>query len=188
MFFPRLATRTTCQGVAVLPLRRLLPALAALTRRPSRLPARAQVFAAAAAAMSAPTRFAGTTGHPVGETKTNLAVGMDKGKVVTKMEQKPKPSHRKGKLNNRVKFVREVIREVVGFSPYEKRTMELLKVGKEKRALKLLKAKLGARPAAKTARCAAPRRDTPRRPSPRLRLASPSPRLASPRLAVALPP
>ena len=49
------------------------------------------------------------------------------------------------KLNKRVQFVREVIREVAGFSPYEKRTMELLKVGKEKRALKLLKVKLGAR-------------------------------------------
>lgn len=49
------------------------------------------------------------------------------------------------KLNKRVAFVREVIGEVAGFSPYEKRTMELLKVGKEKRALKLLKAKLGTR-------------------------------------------
>lgn len=35
-------------------------------------------------------------------------------------------------------------RQVAGFSPYEKRTMELLKVGKEKRALKVLKVKLGA--------------------------------------------
>lgn len=46
--------------------------------------------------MSAPTRFAGTTGHPVGETKTNLCVGMDKGKVVSKLEKKQKPSYRKG--------------------------------------------------------------------------------------------
>ena len=48
--------------------------------------------------MSQPTRFAGTTGHPVGETKTNLAVGMDHGKVVTKLERKQLPSYRKGKL------------------------------------------------------------------------------------------
>ena len=47
-------------------------------------------------AVSAPTRFAGTTGHPVGETKTGYAVGMDHGKVVTKLELKPRPSHRKG--------------------------------------------------------------------------------------------
>ena len=72
--------------------------------------------------MSAPTRFAGTTGHPRGETKTGLAVGMDHGRVVTKIELKQRPSYRKGKLNKRVTFVREVIREVAGFSPYEKRT------------------------------------------------------------------
>ena len=102
--------------------------------------------------MSAPTRFAGTTGHPVGDTKTGLAVGMDKGKVVTKIEKKQLPSQRKGKLNKRVAFVREVILEVAGFSPYEKRVLELLKVGKEKRALKLLKAKLGTHKRAKNKR------------------------------------
>jgi len=37
------------------------------------------------------------------------------------------------------KFVRDVIREVVGHAPYEKRAMELLKVSKDKRALKFLK-------------------------------------------------
>ena len=79
----------------------------------------------------------------MGETKTNLAVGMDHGKVVTKLELKQRPSYRKGKLNKRVSFVRETIREVAGFSPYEKRCLELLKVGKEKRCLKLLKTKLG---------------------------------------------
>jgi large subunit ribosomal protein L36e len=99
--------------------------------------------------MSGTARFAGTTGHPVGETKTNLAVGMDHGKVVTKIALPQKPSYRKGKLNKRVSLVREVIREVAGFSPYEKRVMELLKVGKEKRALKLLKTKLG-EPTART--------------------------------------
>ena len=102
--------------------------------------------------MSAVTRFAGTTGHPVGETKTNLAVGMDHGKQLTKIELKQRPSTRKGKQNKRVLFVREVIGEVAGFSPYEKRTMELLKVGKEKRALKLLKAKLGTHKRAKNKR------------------------------------
>ena len=102
--------------------------------------------------MSQPTRFAGTTGHPVGETKTNLAVGMDHGKVVTKLPLKQRPSYRKGKLNKRVTFVREVITEVAGFSPYEKRCLELLKVGKEKRCLKLLKAKLGTHKRAKSKR------------------------------------
>lgn len=37
------------------------------------------------------------------------------------------------------KFVRDLVREVMGFAPYEKRTIELLKVSKDKRALKFLK-------------------------------------------------
>ena len=45
-----------------------------------------------------------------------------------------------------------LLAQVAGFSPYEKRTMELLKVGKEKRALKLLKAKLGTHKRAKMKR------------------------------------
>ena len=41
---------------------------------------------------------------------------------------------------------------MAGYSPYEKRTMELLKVGKEKRALKVLKNKLGTHKRAKAKR------------------------------------
>ena len=40
-----------------------------------------------------------------------------------------------------MKFVRDIIREVAGLAPYEKRVTELLKVGKDKRALKLCKKK-----------------------------------------------
>ncbi|CAN6908762.1 unnamed protein product [Brassica oleracea] len=40
-------------------------------------------------------------------------------------------------------FIISLIRAVAGFAPYEKRTTEFLKVGKDKRALKIAKRKLG---------------------------------------------
>ena len=36
-----------------------------------------------------------------------------------------------------------MIREVCGFAPYERRAMELLKVSKDKRALKFIKKRVG---------------------------------------------
>lgn len=42
--------------------------------------------------------------------------------------------------------IREIVREVCGFAPYERRVMELLKIGTastNKRALKLAKRRLG---------------------------------------------
>ena len=42
-----------------------------------------------------------------------------------------------------MKFIRGLIREVVGFAPYEKRIMEYLKNNKDKRARKFAKARLG---------------------------------------------
>merc|ERR1712105_157164 len=44
---------------------------------------------------------------------------------------KPKPSNAKGKLTKHNKFVRDLIREVAGFAPYERRAQELLRIGKE---------------------------------------------------------
>lgn len=43
------------------------------------------------------------------------------------------------RLTKHSKFVRDTIREVCGFAPYERRAMELLKVSKDKRALKFIK-------------------------------------------------
>mmetsp|Transcript_2440 Transcript_2440/g.6372 ORF Transcript_2440/g.6372 Transcript_2440/m.6372 type:complete len:149 (-) Transcript_2440:2070-2516(-) len=72
-----------------------------------------------------------------------IAVGLSKGHVVSKRKLAARPSQRKGKLGKRVKVIRDLIRDVVGSAPYEKRLMELLKVGRDKRALKLAKRKLG---------------------------------------------
>merc|ERR1712151_1403957 len=74
---------------------------------------------------------------------TGIAVGLDKGHVVTKKERRASPSSRKGRLANRVKLVREIVKEVAGLAPYEKRIAELLRIGKDKRALKYAKQKLG---------------------------------------------
>ena len=42
-------------------------------------------------------------------------------------------------LTKRAKFIRDLVREVSGFAPYEKRAMELLKISKDKRCLKFCK-------------------------------------------------
>jgi len=83
-----------------------------------------------------------------GEPK-NLAIGINKGHVVTKIKRsftETRPSYRKGKLGKRTAFVRDVIQEVTGFAPYEKRIIELIKTGQAKdgkKALKLAKKRLG---------------------------------------------
>jgi large subunit ribosomal protein L36e len=46
-----------------------------------------------------------------------------------------KPSHRKGVSSQRTKFVRSIVREVVGFAPYERRVMELLRNSKVRSSL-----------------------------------------------------
>merc|ERR1712170_275452 len=75
--------------------------------------------------------------------KYEMAVGLNKGHKVTKNERKVRPSRRKGTQTKKAKFIRDLVREVAGFAPYEKRCMELLRVSKDKRALKFCKKRLG---------------------------------------------
>eukprot|EP00842_Homolaphlyctis_polyrhiza_P003029 jgi/Hompol1/3727/HPOL_006703-RA len=75
--------------------------------------------------------------------KTGIAAGLNKGHITTRKQRVPKENDTKGVLGKRTKFVRDLIREVVGFAPYEKRVMELLKNSKDKRARKLAKKRLG---------------------------------------------
>ncbi|KNC23573.1 60S ribosomal protein L36 [Lucilia cuprina] len=82
-----------------------------------------------------------------------LCVGLNKGHKTTKVRNVKYTGNKKVKglrgarLKNiqtrHTKFMRDLVREVVGHAPYEKRTMELLKVSKDKRALKFLKRRLG---------------------------------------------
>ena len=78
-----------------------------------------------------------------------IAVGLNKGFLVTRVSGKrvrSRPSLRKGKLGKRVSLIRNIVREVAGFAPYEKRILELLKAGgakDTKKALKIAKRRLG---------------------------------------------
>ncbi|EDX16772.1 GD16468 [Drosophila simulans] len=79
-----------------------------------------------------------------------LAIGLNKGHKTSKIRNvkytgdKKVKGLRGSRLKNiqtrHTKFMRDLVREVVGHAPYEKRTMELLK---DKRALKFLKRRLG---------------------------------------------
>ena len=78
-----------------------------------------------------------------------IAVGLSKGHPVTKIDKtkrRYRPSHRKGKGSERTNFVKQIIRETVGFSHYEKRIIELLKAGTAKdakKAYRFAKTRLG---------------------------------------------
>nr|XP_020854665.1 60S ribosomal protein L36-like [Phascolarctos cinereus] len=61
-----------------------------------------------------------------------MAIGLNKGHKVTKNISKPRHCRRRGRLTKHTEFVRDMIREVCGFAPYERWAMELLKVSKDK--------------------------------------------------------
>ena len=75
-----------------------------------------------------------------------MRAGLNAGHTTTPRKMAVKPSSRKGAKSKKVALVREVIRETAGFAPYEKRVMELIKMGDAgslKRALKYSKKRLG---------------------------------------------
>lgn len=77
-------------------------------------------------------------------TSTGISVGLNKGHIVTKRTPlKKRSSYTKGKVTGRNELIKKVIGEVCGFAPYEKRMLELLRIGKDKRALKFAKKRLG---------------------------------------------
>ena len=72
-----------------------------------------------------------------------IAIGLNKGKKVTQMTPAPKISYKKGAASNRTKFVRSLVREIAGLSPYERRLIDLIRNSGEKRARKVAKKRLG---------------------------------------------
>lgn len=75
--------------------------------------------------------------------KSGIAAGLNKGKQVTPMTPPAKISYKKGQSSNRVKFVRSLVREFSGLSPYERRLIDLIRNSGEKRARKVAKKRLG---------------------------------------------
>ena len=83
--------------------------------------------------------MAETTGMRVGRRSL-------KAYPTTKLDKKQKQSYTKGKLNKKVAMTRQVIRDVVGLMPYEKRILDIMKTGgaaAEKRVYKFGKKRLG---------------------------------------------
>ncbi|CAF4464300.1 unnamed protein product, partial [Rotaria magnacalcarata] len=63
--------------------------------------------------------------------KYEIATGLHKGRKVEKfVSKRVRPTRRVQKKSKHVKFVRDLVRELVGFMPYERRAMELMKVGR----------------------------------------------------------
>merc|ERR1712007_174015 len=82
-----------------------------------------------------------------------MVVGPNKGHKVTKLQgHKGTQSRNKGNKTKKSAFVHDVIREVVGYTAYERRCIELLRISKDKRALKFCKKRLGSHVAAKRKR------------------------------------
>lgn len=83
------------------------------------------------------------------ESRSGIFKGLNAGFIVTKPKvntRKQKPSYIRRRLGKRVAIVREVIREVAGLAPYERKMMEMIRTGvatKEKKAVKLARRRLG---------------------------------------------
>ncbi len=81
--------------------------------------------------------------------KTGIIGGFNSGFKTT---PRARPVSRKTRLalpHKRLRAVKSIIQEVAGFTALDKRVSELLRVGKEKRAVKVCKKRLGSISAAK---------------------------------------
>ena len=79
-------------------------------------------------------------------SSSGISIGSGKGYPTEKIEKTVRPKHRKGGVGKRVSMVREIVREVAGLLPYEKRVLDMIKTGGaafEKRTYKFCKQRLG---------------------------------------------
>ncbi|KAL0221666.1 hypothetical protein RCL1_001520 [Eukaryota sp. TZLM3-RCL] len=87
-------------------------------------------------------------------SKSGIIIGKNHGHIVTPIENIKKTRHaaKKGQITKRVSMRRALIREVVGLAPYERRMIELLKLGKDRNCLRFAKKRLGSHRRAKAKR------------------------------------
>lgn len=78
--------------------------------------------------------MAGGSSHPHHKVDTaqrsGLVWGVDRGHKTERRVPASRPSRRKGKQSQSKAVVKSVVREVVGFAPYERRAMELIRNSK----------------------------------------------------------
>ena len=85
------------------------------------------------------------------EYRSGIFVGLNKGFITTPPKVrhdafKKEKSHRKGRQSARLQAVRQVMVEVTGLSPFQRKMMEMLKTGdavKEKKAVRLARKRTG---------------------------------------------
>ena len=98
------------------------------------------------------SQFAATRSRTDFKQNSGIAQGFNSGFIVTRRAPRARPSQRKGRLGNRVAVIRQVVREVAGWAPYEKRMQELLKGGGNnpiKRCVRFARKRLGSHQRAK---------------------------------------
>ena len=83
--------------------------------------------------------------------KSGYFIGLNHGHVVSVPKENPNhrrenASNRKGRATKRTQAIRSLVSEIAGFSPYERKIIEMLRTGdaiKEKKAMKMARRKLG---------------------------------------------
>ncbi|CAD2216863.1 large subunit ribosomal protein L36e [Angomonas deanei] len=75
--------------------------------------------------------------------RTGIIAGFNKGHVTTRRARQASGKDRLHAPHKKLRAVKAIITDLVGLSPMERRVQEMLRVGKEKRALKFCKKRLG---------------------------------------------
>ncbi|GCA63263.1 ribosomal protein L36e [Kipferlia bialata] len=77
------------------------------------------------------------------KTPTGVAIGKNHGHATVAHARVLKQSEKKSSGSKHVMLVRAVIQEVTGLNPYEKHIIELLRLGKDRQALRFVNRRLG---------------------------------------------